>query len=301
MINSDNHLLVIDPRIGERIKINKNKWLPMKVFMFFVRERGNAIDYQIPITGNLKDPKFNVWDVLLDIVTNIFIKPPTTPYHYEVTTVENNVEKTLSCNWMLRSAKLVDDEEKFVKKVVEFLKKNPGAHILVKPFVYREKEREYIAFFEAKKKYYLSNRNLQALSEADSVNVEKMSVKDSAFVKYVKSKVPDKMMFTMQERCAALVGTKSITARYQTLLKDREEVFRKYFKEEGVDQRTEIQEAESLVPFNGFSYYRISYKGDLPSETKEAYEKLKELDSKQPRRPYTDERKKTRRFFGTEK
>ncbi len=298
-INSNNHLLVIDPRITKRIKSNKNKWLPLKLFMFFVRERGNAIDYEIPITGNLKDPKFHLKDVVFDIITNILIKPATSPYSLEVKTVENMIEKTLAFNWQLHVATLMPENEKFLRTIADFLKDNPNASIEVFPFQYSDKEKEYISFFEAKKKYYLKKYDMEAssFSTKDSINVEKMSVKDSMFVQYLHTKINDKMMFTMQERCVAFVGENTIKSKFDKLVKNREEVFKNYFKDGSLIDRVKIQPSSSKVPFDGFSYYKISYDGKIPPETKEAFEKLKEFDSEKPREKLKDKRNKMRRFF----
>ncbi len=84
MIKSDNHLLVIDPRITTWLRNKPTKWIPAPLIMFFIRERGNVIDYEIPITGNLKNPKFHLQDVILDLLGNIFTKPPSTPYRMQV-------------------------------------------------------------------------------------------------------------------------------------------------------------------------------------------------------------------------
>ncbi|MGZ3883717.1 MAG: DUF748 domain-containing protein [Bacteroidia bacterium] len=298
VITSSNRLLVIDPRITKRIKSNRNKWLPLKLIMFFVRERGNAIDYQIPITGNLKDPRFHLKNVILDIITNVFVKPVTPVYHHEIKTIENNIEKTLAFNWQLRSAVLMPDHIKFVGKVVDFLKDNPAASIVVSPVEYAEKEKEYITFFEAKKKYYLRSHQKSSaqFSEEDSANVEKMSVKDSMFVHYLDKRINTKMMFTTQEKCAAFIGQHTVQHKFMELMKKREEIFRNYFTEAGVEGRVRIRSSVDKVPFDGFSYYKITYNGQIPPETKEAFEKLKEFDNEQPRRKLKSEREKTQLF-----
>jgi hypothetical protein len=298
-INSQNHLLIIDPRISGRIRNNQNRWLPLKVVMYFIRERGNAIDYSVPITGNLRDPKFHLKDVIFDVITNIFVKPPTTPYSFEVKSVENNIEKILSFNWELRSARLVPDHKKFVDDVVDFLKDHPGTSISVQPVQYEDKEKEYILFFEAKKKYYFEDRNRKTstMTEGDSVNIEKMSFKDSSFVHYLKKHAGRKLMYTAQERCLALIGKNTLDAKFNELVKKRAQVFKDYFAQAGVAKQITIKKSENKVPFNGFSYYRIDYNGNLPPETKAAFETLKNLDSEEPREKLTDERKKTRWFF----
>jgi hypothetical protein len=159
MITSTNHILVIDPRLTKRVKDNNNKWLPLKLVMFLARDRGNAIDYEIPIKGNLKDPRFNLHDVFSDALANIFIKPATTVYRYKIKDIENKIEKTIGFNWRPGSAELLGDQEKFVTRVARFLEENPTASIAVFPNTYSEKEEEYIGFYEAKKKYYVNKKS----------------------------------------------------------------------------------------------------------------------------------------------
>jgi len=185
-IESNNHLVIIDPHISKRIKNNDMKWIPLNFIMALVREYGNVIDYEVPITGNLKNPKFHLYDVIIDILGNIFVKPPTTPYRTEVKNTENEIEKSLTLKWEMRQSSLVADQVKFVNKMTDFLIQNPEASSLVYPMPYRDKEKEYIGFFEAKKKYFLlsHNKKTQILSTDDSLEVDKMSVKDSLFVHY---------------------------------------------------------------------------------------------------------------------
>jgi hypothetical protein len=298
-ISSDNHLLIVDPRVTKRIKSNKNKWLPVRFALFFVRERGNAIDYQVPISGDLKNPKFHLNQVITDIITNVFVKPLTVPYGFEIRTVDNNLEKTLAFNWQLRSAELMPDNEKFVDNVKDFLENNPKASIVVLPVQYAEKEKEYIAFFEAKKEYYIQKNTIKpdSFSDDDSSKVEKMSSKDSLFVQYLNKKTKNNLLFTIQEKCIASIGEQLIQYKYKTLIQAREDNFRSYFTKAGLSDRVHIKPSVQKVPFNGFSYYKISYSGEIPPETKEAFEKLYELDNEKPRENAKKERRKLRDLF----
>ena len=67
--------------------------------MFFVRERGNVIDYEVPITGNLNKPKFVYKDIIFDALENVFVKPITTPYRTEVKNTEYEIEKSMLFKW----------------------------------------------------------------------------------------------------------------------------------------------------------------------------------------------------------
>jgi uncharacterized protein (DUF427 family) len=286
VINSENHFIVVDPRVSKKIRKKDNKWIPMPLIMAFVRERGNVIDYEIPIKGNLKDPKFKIADILNDLLKNIFFKPPTTPYLFEVRNTENTVEKSLSIKWVMRTATLLPNQEKFIEKMAEFLKDNSEATLTINPMVYTEKEKEHILLYEAKRKYFLEKNKIAKLGEEDSLELEKMSVKDSSFVRYLNAYVKDSSLFTIQQKCRVFLGNKLIQEKYANLIQQREKAFLKYFKENGTDNQIKIQSTDNTVPFNGFSYYKISYKGDIPDDLMKAYQKMEEFNDENPRKRY---------------
>jgi hypothetical protein len=294
IIKSDNHLLVIDPRLSNRHKNNGTKWVPTPLIMFFIRERGNVIDYKIPITGNLKSPKFHLHYVIFDILRNIFVKPPTTPYRIKVKNTESEIEKSLTLKWDMRQGALLPDQEKFVTKMADFLSHNPEASIAVYPMQYAEKEKEHILFFEAKKKYFLSNKKAQSLSEGDSVKVNKMSVKDSMFVLYLNKHNNDSMLFTIQEKCAKLIGPAVIYTKYNHLSHTREDAFMSYFKKKSVEKLVTIYPTENCIPYNGFSFYKIVYKEELPKALVKAYQQMNEFNSEAPRKKFKKDREKTK-------
>lgn len=293
-IKSDNHLVVIDPRVTKRLKNKDNKWIPMPLIMFFVRERGNVIDYEIPITGNLKDPKFHFWDVIFDVLGNIFIKPPTTPYRMEVNNIENEIEKSLTLKWNTRLSSLWHEQRQFIERMADFLEKNPTASITVHPEQYEIKEKEYILFFEAKKKYFLfhKNKKLQSFSVEDSEKVEKMSVKDSSFIQYLNKQIKDSIVFTVQEKCTRIIDSATVNAKFENLIKERKSAFVSYFKKRKVEGQLRILRDENVIPYNGFSFYKIEYEGEYPEFLIKAYQQMNELNNEVPRKRFKKLRQK---------
>ena len=291
-IQSVNHLLVIDPRLSHRIKNKDLKWIPMPLLMAFIRERGNVIDYEIPISGNLKNPKFHIIDAITDLVKNIFIKPVTIPYAIVVTTTENEIEKSLNLKWEMQNASFEPDQEKFIERIAKFLKKNPDASLSIYPISYAEKEKEQILFFESKRKYFLLKNGGSVLSEKDSITIDKMSVKDPAFVEFLDRHVNSKMLFTIQQKCYAFIKPGIVNIRFDQLNKRRENTFRSYFIKNGTEGQLQIHTNENSIPYDGFSYYKINYKGDIPEALISAYESLNEMNSGVFRKKYRKERKK---------
>jgi hypothetical protein len=294
IIKSTNHLLVIDPRATKRIRNKDTKWIPVPLIMTFIRERGNVIDYEIPITGNLKNPTFHLHDVIGHLIENIFVKPPTTSYRMEVQNMETEIEKSLTLKWNMQENSLLPNQEKFIDRMVDFLVNNPEASLDIYPKEYAIKEKEHVLFFEAKKKYFLltNNRNAASFNEEDSLKVDKMSAKDSLFVRYLNKHLNDSMLFTIQDKCSKFISEGIIKDKFMQLEKDRKKNFIFYFKEKNVDKRVKIHASENIIPYNGFSFYKIDYKGTFPEPLLNAYRKMNELNDEAPRKEYKNERKK---------
>jgi hypothetical protein len=268
----------------------------MPLIMSFIRERGNVIDYEIPITGDLKNPKFHLHDVLMDLLTNIFVKPATTPYRLQVKNMETEIEKSLTLKWNFRQSSLLPGQEKFVNAMVDFLKENPDASISIYPIQYVEKEKEHILFFEAKKKYVLllKDKNDHFFDESDSLKVDRMSVKDSLFVNYLNKNAGGSLLFTIQEKCIKFVGLHVVETTFNQLNSERIGAFLSFFKKKGVEHRVKIFTPENTIPYNGFSFYKIVYKAEFPKSLLNAYRKMNELNDEAPREKFKKERKQNK-------
>ncbi|MBL7937333.1 MAG: DUF748 domain-containing protein [Bacteroidia bacterium] len=299
IIQSNNHLLIIDPRVNKRIKNNNNNWIPVRLIMFFARERGNVIDYEIPITGNLNKPNFAFKDIIFDALENIFVKPATASYRTQVKNVESEIEESMFVKWEMHSSELSSSQINFIEKIVDLLKKDPNLSISVYPMPYTEKEKEYILFFEAKKNYFLmkEGRFANSLNEEDSVIINKTSNKDSLFIHYLNSKVGSKLAYTVQDKCLNLLGENFINHKLNELNSSRKKLFNSYFKEDGVKNRVKINNTINNIPFNGFSFYKIDYKGDIPNSLQKAYERINELNNESPRKKFKKIRDKNTRLY----
>jgi hypothetical protein len=299
IIKSINHLVLIDPRLHKRMKNKNHKWLPMPLLFYFIRERGNVIDYEIPITGDLKNPKFHLHDVLWDVFENIFAKPINTPYSIVVRNTETEIEKSLTLKWSLKSASILPIQEKFINRMADFLSKNPEAKINVYSHLHTLKEKEYLLLFEAKKMFYLESQHKKAslFTMDDSTAVEKISIKDPLFDQYLNSKIKDALVFTIQEKSSLLLDSSTISTKLKKLSQERRTAFMAYFNKETQKKQIKLATPENIIPYNGFSYYKIVYKGDFLQKLLNAYEQMNELNEKAPRKKFMKRRQETKNKY----
>jgi hypothetical protein len=292
-IKSVNHVLIIEPRVSKRIKNRNFKWIPLSWVMPFVRERGNVIDYDIPISGNLKNPRFHLHDVVMDLLKNVFIKPVTIPYGIKLRTAEDEIETTLTLEWGMRQYELHNKQKHFIRMMAEYLKKSKTTTITVYPNEYALKEKEQILFFEAKKKYFLSRRGKnETFTNEDSIAVNKMSIKDAAFMHLLKKGrgAGDTLMFTIQDKCRYYLANNSVNAEFKKLVIERDRVFREFFVKNGTADKVKFHSNNDSIPYNGFSCYKIIYHGPIPESLQRAYRDMHELNNEGPREKYEGDR-----------
>jgi hypothetical protein len=293
-IQSINHLVLLDPRVTRRTKNNNTKWLPLPLIMVFVKEQGNVIDYEIPITGNLKNPKFHPGDIIADVIRNIFIKPPTIPYRQHVREIETKIEESLNVKWDISQYLLRPEQKRFLERTSEMLKGNPDVLINVQPFEYASREKEHILFFETKKKYFLHSHDKSAkdFNKTDSTYVSKMSIKDEALVRYISKNLSDTVMFTLQEKCVNFVGTEIVNTGFKKLVTARSVSFRSVFVKDGTGDQVTVGTSRSGIPYNGFSQFILSYPGTIPQALQEAYNDMNYMNDEGSRKKYLEQRQK---------
>jgi hypothetical protein len=68
-----------------------------------------------------------------------------------------------------------------------------------------------------------------------------------------------------------------------------------YFQKKKVEERILIHPTQNIIPYNGFSYYKIEYKNELPQWLIKAYQEMNQLNDMAPRRKHRRERQENRR------
>jgi hypothetical protein len=299
-IKSVNHVVLLDPRVTRKTRNDNTRWLPMPFIMAFVREPGNVIDYEIPITGNLKDPKFHMGDVVLDLIENIFVKPPTSPHRKHIREIQSQIEKSLSIKWDVSQHILRPEQETFLKEMSSVLKDHNDVFINAQPFEYSSKEKEHILFFETKKKYFImkNHKTLATFSNADSIHVSKMSIKDDDLVRHISRNLSDTVMFTLQEKCVNFVGNDVVNSSFRRLVNARERSFRSIFIKDGTARQVTMHAGKTGIPYTGFSQYILSYPGTVPQELHDAYNKMNHVNDEGSRKKYLEQRRKAEAASG---
>ena len=142
----------------------------------------------------------------------------------------------------------------------------------------------------------INNKKDSELCVADSVKIVQMAIKDTSFVDYLRRHINTKMLFTIQDKCKKYVGTKLIDTKFKTLNQQRLTEFKSFFVAQAVEKQLVMRSDKNTVPYNGFSFYELSYDRGFPKELVNAYRKIDELNEASPRKKFRRLRRKN--LFG---
>jgi hypothetical protein len=88
-----------------------------------------------------------------------------------------------------------------------------------------------------------------------------------------------------------LLGNKIVDDKFAKLDKERRDLFLSFFKANGTEARVKFIQERNIIPFNGYSYYKLEYRGDKPEKLLKAYDELVAINNMKPRQKYAAKRK----------
>ena len=89
-----------------------------------------------------------------------------------------------------------------------------------------------------------------------------------------------------------IIDSSLVNAKFKQLNNERKNTFVFYFKEKKVEKQFNISPGENVIPYDGFSFYKIEYKGEFPEPLIKAYEQMNDLNNEAPRKKFKQYRKK---------
>jgi hypothetical protein len=262
VINSQNHILIINPTLATRIKSEDASRKPMRIVMFLVRELNREIDINLPIKGDLNNPKFKLHDEIIQVLKNIVIKPSAYPF---VTIKSQLTEEPVNVDvleWKLGQTKLDFEQKKLLRAISRYLFFHPGVSVSIVPRYYESKEKEELLLFEAKRRYYISltAKNRKELDSEDSSHIERLSIKDPAFTKWLNKQTNIPMIFTVQGKCLHLVGTEKVETLYRKIIEHRNKSILEFLGNLKDKNRLTCTKVIGDTPACGFSQELFHYR-----------------------------------------
>lgn len=80
-LKGDNKVIIDALELGADVDSPEATHLPIGLAIALLKDRHGRIDLDVPVHGNLDNPKFSIWDAVWDVLRNILVKLVTSPFH----------------------------------------------------------------------------------------------------------------------------------------------------------------------------------------------------------------------------
>jgi uncharacterized protein involved in outer membrane biogenesis len=152
-LDSQNVIFLDQFNFGDKVESPQATKLPVKLVIALLKNRNGEIRLDLPVSGSLDDPKFNVWGIILKIILNLLAKAATSPFAL-LGAAFGGGEELGYIEFDYGMVRITETSLKKIDTLVKALSDRPGLKLDLEGHVDLERDREGLkqSFFQKKLK-----------------------------------------------------------------------------------------------------------------------------------------------------
>ncbi|MCE5281160.1 MAG: DUF748 domain-containing protein [Deltaproteobacteria bacterium] len=167
---SENRIRVDQFTFGEEVKSEKATSLPVKLGIALLKDRRGEIHLDVPVTGRIDDPQFNIWRIVFQVLKNLLVKAITAPFSLLSSLFGEGKDLSVVA-FAPGSDRLDPPEEKKLEALAKALKERPELKMSLTAYLDREKDaeayRNELLTRKLKKEKFLALARARQVKEGD--------------------------------------------------------------------------------------------------------------------------------------
>lgn len=212
-INSENHIQAQQMKVGKKVDAHDPGIfvLPMRLAVGLLKDVKGNIDLDVPVEGDLNDPKFRPWPIVWQVLKNLLVKAVTAPGRLIGRALGGAGDVDLeSVRFDLLRTGLGKPQRKALEQLAKGLEAKPDLTVALVPLVDAREEEEELAAFLVKQEFL---KLTGTISEEDSSRILAFSTRDSLFVGFLNERSPSTAGQGERQRCLAIAGAEVVKTR----------------------------------------------------------------------------------------
>ena len=264
-INSTNQLDAFKFNVGKKHKEMKPAYnVPLKLALYILKDKDDKIQFDVPVKGNIHDPKFSYSKIIFQTIVNLMVKIAISPVRFLAGALGMNADKMESLDINALQTEFSAEQYKHLNDLASILKQKPDMALVLTQYVDTKDVLPDYSLYKAKEAYLISTENNDNKAHQFTYDeVTKVKDDDSQFMAYlnnlVNGKVPDNA--SLQTKVNALYATDSIQNGLQHFMGQRDEMLKNYMitsYEIPVKNLTvKTADKPTLDSYTGKAYYKI--------------------------------------------
>ncbi|MDD5277112.1 MAG: DUF748 domain-containing protein [Methylovulum sp.] len=173
-LTATNSLLIDQFELGEKVDNPNAVSIPIKLAIALLKDSNGRIKFDVPITGSLEDPKFNLGAIIVDALVNAISKVITSPFH-ALTSLTGHANDLSTVTFSAGSANLDQQQKIKLDDLARALLERPKLSLEIKGFSFQSEDWPAIrddALYDQLKMRRATELNRQSITKIRSEYVE---------------------------------------------------------------------------------------------------------------------------------
>jgi hypothetical protein len=231
-LNSNHVLDIKSIKVGKKEK-NKTAYnVPVRLAVALLRDKNGYVHLELPIEGDLSDPKYKIGKVIWQIFGNLISKAVASPG--KLLAGKAGVEEALLAGfqWKPLQTELTEDQKKSLDALVKSLETTPEIKVDLVKLFNTPMETDELALREGKKKFLFFHRRITTddpTQPDEMAQVDQVHHNDSTFNAYLNQQVSTQgELVSVYEKSKRLTGPERLQSRLDDIYRRRTESIAAY-------------------------------------------------------------------------
>lgn len=217
-LKSSNKINVNKVNLGGKIENRTAFDLPMKLAVALLKDQHGDIHLDVPVEGDLNDPKYKIGKIIWQVLKNIIIKAATAPYKLLAGMFGGNEDELKELVFEpVQYEGLTSKQEKQLKMIAKILKEKPGLKAEFTQMNSIPLATEQVALRDMKIDFLRDVKKIEKGGPEqweDTDSLLQFDKRDSMFVEYInnRSAIKDTLM-PISEKCIRIIGKAELESR----------------------------------------------------------------------------------------
>lgn len=143
-LNAKNIIIVNNIILGEEIKSKDAISLPLAFGIVLLEDKDGIIKLDIPLTGNLNDPKFEIAPLIWKVLKNIISKAVSSPFRFLASAFGFDENEINNVEFHFAKNEILSSEKETLNKLAKILKEKPKLELIINKTYHEILDKKYI-------------------------------------------------------------------------------------------------------------------------------------------------------------
>jgi uncharacterized protein involved in outer membrane biogenesis len=184
-LDSQNNVFLDQFTLGDTVESPDATKLPVRLAIALLKDRQGRIDLDIPVSGEIDNPKFSIGRIIIKILLNLLVKAATSPFAL-LGALFGGGEDLGYVEFDYGSYDITADSAKKLDKLEKALHDRPNLKLDIEGFVDPEKDREGLIQYIFHKKIKAQKLKELVKKGQPAVPVDEIKIETDEYPKYLK-------------------------------------------------------------------------------------------------------------------